>query len=225
MADPNGEYKCYPSECGHIEFPPRDVGACDDEYQLLKYLKVKFSGWNRVSIERIVSSQGICNIYEFLAYKNPEKVNNIVHKQFLERPGDASVITHGAIPGSLCEEAMSIFAGSYGAHCGSVALNFMPFKGLYVTGGVSKQSAKFLMKDPKFQEAYLDKGYMRPMLENVPLLLVHCNDLAERGLQLRAVRLLKQHMAGRGPRLKAVNTEVDDPPEALVPPRECVQVY
>jgi len=169
-------------------------------------------------IERIVSSKGICNIYEFLAYKFPDQVNHSVHKQFQERPEDAAIIANAAIPGSLCEQAMTMFSSSYGAHCGSVALMFMPFGGLYITGNVSSHSSTFLQNDSNFMEAYFEKGRLSPMLEKVPLLLVHQNDLHERGIHMRALRLLKQHLVGRKSRLKPIETKMTD----SVPPRECM---
>ena len=77
---PSGAYECYPSEGGHAEWAPRGSGNDQIQLELLKFLKIRFSGWNRVSIERVVSSTGICNIYEFLAYRNPHAVNRAAHK-------------------------------------------------------------------------------------------------------------------------------------------------
>lgn len=58
---------------GHAEFGPRGAGSEELQLDLLRYLKVKFSGWNRISMERVVSGTGICNIYDFLAYRDPAK--------------------------------------------------------------------------------------------------------------------------------------------------------
>jgi len=55
---PSGEYDCYPSEGGHAEWAPRGQGSDETQLNLLKYLKIKYSGWNRISVERVVSGPG-----------------------------------------------------------------------------------------------------------------------------------------------------------------------
>jgi len=182
------------------------------------YLKVKFSGWNRISVERVVSGKGICNIYEFLAYKSPKRVDKKVHKQFLESQGNAGVIAANASKGSLCAEALDIFASCYGAQCGTVAIHFMPFRGLFITGGVSNK-LEHLIKDPdgRFMGAYYDKGRVAPLLDQVPLLLVRSEDMGQRGAHLRSVRLLQEHLDGVASRIA---DDVSVGTVSLVAPRE-----
>jgi glucokinase len=55
----SGKFRPFPSEGGHADFAPRN----DFEIELLRFLLVKFG---RISVERIVSGQGLRNIYEFL---------------------------------------------------------------------------------------------------------------------------------------------------------------
>ncbi|HHP7244663.1 MAG TPA: glucokinase, partial [Elainellaceae cyanobacterium] len=54
-------YNVFPSEGGHADFAPRS----QLEFQLLNYLLDKFK-ITRISIERVVSGQGIVAIYQFL---------------------------------------------------------------------------------------------------------------------------------------------------------------
>jgi glucokinase len=54
-----GGYQVYPSEGGHVDFPPRTPL----EWELLQYLQQRYG---RVSTERVVSGQGIVAIYQFL---------------------------------------------------------------------------------------------------------------------------------------------------------------
>ena len=56
-----GVYNVYPSEGGHADFAPRS----ELEFLLLKYLLDKH-GITRISVERVVSGQGIVAIYQFL---------------------------------------------------------------------------------------------------------------------------------------------------------------
>jgi len=203
VADSTGDYRCFPSEGQHGEFGPRGAGSDELQIELLKYLKIKFSGWNRISVERVVSGTGICNIYEFMAYKNPKEVEAKVHKQHLLNPKDAGVIAGNAWPGSLCEKTLKIFASCYGAQCGTMALFVQPFGGLYLTGGVTKRMAEWLLEEGSFLAAYFDKGRLSPLLEKVPLMVVKSDDMGQRGAHLRAVRLLKEEIMHQAERLFA----------------------
>lgn len=213
---PTGHYEAFPSEAGHIEFAPRGLGSDELQIELLRHLKIRLAGWNRISIERVVSGRGICNVYEFLAYQYPERVNKLVHQQFMSRPTDASVIATNAWPGSLCEEALKIFASSYGAFCGNVAITLMPFCGLYLTGGVTLKLQDWLQRDGSFMEAFTDKGRVSPLLQSIPVFLVKGEDMGQRGAHLRAVRLLKEYHAGLSPRDIGPTELLTD----LVPPRD-----
>jgi len=200
VADLVGNYTCYPSEGGHAEFAPRGEGSDELQLELLKFLKVRFSGWNRISVERVVSGKGICNIYEFLAYKNPNRVNKVMHREFLASGSDAGIVAKYAVEGSLSKEALDIFASCYGAACGTMAINFIPVRGLFITGGVSKKMSH-IFNDPHgaFMAAYHDKGRVSTLLEQVPVFLVKNDDMGQRGAHLRAVRLLQEHLAGEAP--------------------------
>eukprot|EP00927_Polykrikos_kofoidii_P012355 TRINITY_DN15326_c0_g1_i4.p1 TRINITY_DN15326_c0_g1~~TRINITY_DN15326_c0_g1_i4.p1 ORF type:complete len:448 (-),score=89.79 TRINITY_DN15326_c0_g1_i4:113-1456(-) len=218
---PLSEYSCFPSEGGHAEFAPRGAGNDETQIDLLRYLKVKFSAWNRISFERVVSGKGICNIYEFLAYKNPSRVDKTVHSQFLASKEDASIVAKNATKGSLCEEALKLFADSYGAVCGTFALQIIPFGGLYLTGGVTQRLADFLQEDPSFLEAYFDKGRVSPILRDIPLLLVKGDEMGQRGAHLRGVRLLHRLRAGtiEGKRILSKPPASHDLSNNLAPPR------
>jgi len=219
-AGPDGEYNAFPSEGGHAEFAPRGAGNNELQMELLKYLKIKFSGWNRISFERVVSGKGICNIYEFLAYRNPQRVDNEVHREFLAAGQNAGVVAKNATPGTLCYEALEIFAECYGSICGTYALQVMPFGGMYISGGVTQKLMTILTERDLFMQAYLDKGRVSPMLQDVPLFIVKGDSMGQRGAHLRAVRLL-HHFREEGYVLRH-NTMAGD--LHLAPPRDSVLV-
>lgn len=212
----DGHYDAYPSEAGHMEFAPRGEGSNELQLDLLKHLKIKVSGYTRVSTERVVSGKGICNVYEFLAYKYPDRTNEHVHEQFSRRPTDTSIIATNSWPGSLCEEALKIFASCYGAFTGTIAITLMPFKGVYLTGGVTKKLQDWLVRDGSFMKAYRDKGRVSTMLSGIPLYLVRGEDMGQRGAHLRSVRLLKEYNASGG---KFVDDDQPAPMD-LVAPRD-----
>ncbi|CAL1138481.1 unnamed protein product [Cladocopium goreaui] len=197
-----GEYRCFPSEGQHGEFGPRGAGSDELKLELLKYLKIKFSNaGNRISTERVVSGTGICNIYEFLAYKHPHEVDEEVHQLHNERPKDAGLIAMNATPGSLCEKTLKIFSDAYGAQCATFALYVQPFGGVYITGGVTKKMREWLLKEGSFMKAYYDKGRLTPVLHRVPLMIVNSDDMGQRGAHLRAVMLLKAEVELQAKRL------------------------
>merc|ERR1719203_328059 len=178
------------------------MGSDKLQIDLLNFLKIKFSGYNRISTERVVSGTGICNIYDFLSYNSPEKVDPEMHGEYSKSPGQTAIITKYAKEGSLCKQALDIFMSCYGAQCGAFAITVMPFRGLFITGGVSKRLAQQL-KEPKgeFLRAYGDKGRVTPILEQVPILLVKSDDMGQRGAHLRSVRLLLEVRSGVEARL------------------------
>eukprot|EP00931_Biecheleriopsis_adriatica_P112393 TRINITY_DN86_c0_g1_i1.p1 TRINITY_DN86_c0_g1~~TRINITY_DN86_c0_g1_i1.p1 ORF type:complete len:438 (-),score=87.02 TRINITY_DN86_c0_g1_i1:129-1442(-) len=195
-----GDYEVWPSEGGHAEYAPRQEGSNQLEFELLAYLQIKYSAKARVSVERVAAGRGIANIYEFLAWKYPEKVNKAVHRNFVgpvegPRTFDPAAITKAASQG-ICElsrHTVDLWAGAYGAEAGVVALTYMPFGGLYLTGGVTSKMKEWLSGrqtgSSQFMEAFLDKGRVTPMLMRVPVFIVMGEDLGERGAMLKATRL------------------------------------
>ena len=81
--DEHGQYSCFPSEGGHVEWAPRT----DMEIKMLKYLKKKFQNKHRVSVERVVSGTGLANCYEFLSQEYPSKINPEIHDE-ISKAGD-----------------------------------------------------------------------------------------------------------------------------------------
>jgi len=203
-----GDYEVWPSEGGHAEYAPRQEGSNSLESELLQYLLIKYSEKARVSVERVAAGRGIANIYEFLAWKYPEKVNKAVHRSFIgpiegPRTFDPAAITKAATSGicQLSKQAVDIWAGAYGSEAGVVALTYMPFGGLYLTGGVTSKMKDWLSGKTTghstFLEAFLDKGRVTPMLMRVPVYVVTGEDMGERGAMLKATRIYLEQTKNR----------------------------
>src|SRR5688500_19249796 len=58
-SDLGRQYRALPSEAGHADFAP----ATDDEWQLLLFLRAKYGA--HVSVERVLSGNGIGDLYDF----------------------------------------------------------------------------------------------------------------------------------------------------------------
>lgn len=177
---PSGNvYQVFGSEGGHTDFAPRS----ELEFQLLKYLLGKHN-IDRVSVERVVSGQGIVAIYQFLrdnklcGSESPE-ISEIVkswegqagHTEKTVDP--AAAISKAALEKSdrISEKTMEIFVEAYGAEAGNLALKLLPYGGLYIAGGIAAKNLP-LMKDGNFMDAFSRKGRMRNLLERVPVHLV-----------------------------------------------------
>lgn len=170
-------YPVFSTEGGHTDFAPRT----ELEFQLTKYLREK-NGLSRISVERIVSGQGIVAIYQFLrdrqiAKETPE-IAQIVRtwEQQIGREktvDPAAAIANAALTKSdrLCEATLNLFIEAYGAEAGNLALKLLPYGGLYIAGGVAAKNLP-LLKEGLFLQAFLNKGRVSPLLERIPVKVI-----------------------------------------------------
>ena len=156
----------YPSEGGHTDFAPRN----EDEFDLLRFLKQKYNG--RISTERVVSGQGLTNVYEFLReVRGVEEPAWLAERMAAEDPN--AVITELALKAKseICEKTMDIFVSAYGAEAGNLALKILSVGGLYVGGGIAPRILEKL-KDGTFIKAFTDKGRLSQLLVNMPVRVI-----------------------------------------------------
>lgn len=188
-------YSVYPSEGGHADFAPRS----ETEFQLLRYLLDKHD-ISRISVERVVSGQGIVAIYQFLRdrhFANESPEVGLAIRTWEEQAGrsektidPAAVIAMAAINqrDRISEQAMSIFIEAYGSEAGNLALKLLPYGGLYVAGGIAAKIMP-LMQDGRFLRSFLQKGRMSALLERVPIHIVLNAQVGLIGAALCATRL------------------------------------
>jgi glucokinase len=155
-----------PSEGGHCDFAPRN----DREIALLNYLMRTLNG--RVSFERVVSGLGIKNVYTFL--RNDQKMDEpawLRDRMAVEDPN--AVIGQCAEDGSseICFETLQIFASSFGAEAGNVALKVLAMGGIYLGGGIAPKILK-TMQNGAFMKGFLDKGRLSLLLEALPVKII-----------------------------------------------------
>ena len=160
------DYVPYPSEGGHSDFAPRN----EDEIDLLRFLKQKYSG--RISFERVVSGQGLTNVYEFLReVRGLEEPAWLAERIAKEDPN--AVITELALAAKseICEKAVDMFVSAYGSEAGNLALKILSLGGLYVGGGIAPRILEKL-KDGTFMKAFTDKGRLSQLLVNTPVRVI-----------------------------------------------------
>lgn len=164
-----GVYHVIPTEGGHVDFAPID----DIQMRLLKYMQKKL---HRVSVERVLSGQGIVNIYNFIR-EHPlfnEVENSTLKRLLFATPEEApALITEYAIKVAdpMAMRTLDLFIRIYGAAAGNLALTTLPLSGLYIVGGIApKLLSEFI--DGRFLKVFNDKGRMSGLLKTVPVYIV-----------------------------------------------------
>lgn len=168
----------YDTEGGHIDFAPVD----ETQIQLLRFLQQRHG---HVSYERILSGSGLVALYEFFAdlpATGPATGSSA--------GTTAQWVNENAESDSAANRAVTLFVQIYGAYIGNIALLFKPFGGIFITGGIA---AKMLqkMQSREFLEAYLNKGRMRTLSEQIPVYLVTNERIGVLGAMSEAIKRLQ----------------------------------
>jgi glucokinase len=160
------QHHAFAGEGGHADFAPSN----ELEIALHAHLMKKFG---HVSCERVISGPGIKNIYDFLRDSKTELEPGWL-KDELDGAADPVVLIaqYGLdAKAPICERALDVFVGAYGAEAGNLALRIMALNGVFVSGGIA---GKLLpeMRSSLFVKAFLAKGRMKPLLETVPVKVI-----------------------------------------------------
>lgn len=172
----DGDYLIFGTEGGHTDFAPRS----EVEFQLLNYIREQ-KKLDRVSVERVVSGQGIVSIYQGLRDlkiipETNQQVKEIVQQweqQANPEIDPAAAISQAAQAksDSLCQKTMEIFLEAYAAEAGNLALKLLPYGGLYIAGGIAAKNLS-LIKESSFLKVFKTKGRVSPILDSVPINII-----------------------------------------------------
>ena len=165
-----GQHQVYACEGGHTDFAPQ--GAL--QVELLQFLERRYG---HVSYERILSGPGLINVYEFLRGRGCADEPAGFAAQ-LGHADAAAAISSAALNGTnpLAGQALDLWISVYGAEAGNLALKAMATGGIFLGGGISPKVLSKL-KGPLFMNAFLQKGRLRSLLENIPVQVI-TNDKA-----------------------------------------------
>ena len=182
MVSASGEREVLPTEGGHCSFAPRTELHCG----VLRFLMQRYE---HVSWERVLSGDGLVNLAEALAHIAGEKPDEALARAIAhDRPNAPALVTAGAQAGDpLCRKAVELFCELYGAEAGNLALKTLATGGVYVAGGIAPKIVGF-MTDGRFRSAFVDKGRMRDLLEQMPVQLVLDTEAGVLGAALLAAR-------------------------------------
>jgi glucokinase len=165
-----GGYRPISSEGGHADFAPNDKA----EVELWRFLHQRFG---HVSIERVLSGQGLVNIFEWL-HSSDDRAPSPAVQQTMDKEDPAAVITRYAINGddALCHEALQRFCRIFGAVAGNLALTGLATGGVYLGGGIPPKILSELKKDA-FMEGFTAKGRFSDFMKAIPVQVI-CEDRA-----------------------------------------------
>ena len=171
----NGVHRPMATEGGHMDFAPVD----GEQIALLSFLQQR---WSHVSVERLLSGQGLCNIHDFLLERSKKTLNPAFAMALAEGDPAAAISAHADhddVP--TARDAMRLFVSIYGAVTGNLALVTLPRGGVYITGGIAAKNIDQLRRDDRFINAFLDKGRMRGLLESFPVVISVDQELGLKG--------------------------------------------
>jgi glucokinase len=158
------EYRVQATEGGHGGFAAQG----DLQHELARWLEAHTMP---VSVERVVSGQGLVGIYEFLAGRGTPTSGAIAQEQGAGDP--AAVIAGHALAGDdeACRQALELFVEAYGAEAGSLALRVLATGGVYVAGGIAAK-IRSRLQDGVFMRAFRNKGRMTELMQRIPVHVV-----------------------------------------------------
>lgn len=174
------------SEGGHVEFGPRN----SLEIELLRYL---FETFGHVSYERILSGQGIVNIYNFLKHSGRfgAEPKWLSEKMSHGNPAAAIASTACQKKNRICSVAMDMFASIYGAAAGNLALQAMAVNGIYIGGGIAPKII-WKLNDGSFMTSFTNKGRFSQLMTRIPVKVILNDRAALMGAALYALHSLER---------------------------------
>jgi glucokinase len=133
------EYCAIPSEGGHADFAPQD----DQEFALFRHLEKRFG---HVSYERILSGDGIGNIYAFLRAEGPREPTWLTER--LAHGDRNATISEVAIGDrdATCVRTLELFCAVLGAEAGNLALRGVATGGVIIGGGIAPKILPLLRR-------------------------------------------------------------------------------
>jgi glucokinase len=149
------------TEGGHMGFAPSDP-------EELAALELMWRNTGRVSIERILSGDGLERLYgtlEQLAGRSSPKLT-------------AGEISAAALRNETGPRAaLTMFCSVFGAVAGDLALAHGARGGVYIAGGIGAKIEEFLLQSP-FRRRFEDKGRLTPYVAAIPTRLMLNPDIA-----------------------------------------------
>ena len=195
----NEYYTIGSSEGGHQDYTAKN----EDNFALREYFKQSL-GNTDLSIERVLSGQGLILIYKYLkshgstAKRDKELEAKIDKFDGSPTSPEANEINIELVNKGLygdCElsrKVLEYFIGVFGDVAGDVSLFSCPTGGLYLLGGLSVVLEPLITSTNIFMEHYLSKDNFAFLLKTFPVYLVKNGNLGMLGAAECARRMLRE---------------------------------
>lgn len=151
-----GKFIALAGEGGHASFAPNSELEC-------KVLAVLAQRFGHVSAERLISGQGIENIYSALS-----EVLEIPAEKLTAAEISAKAIAKECL---LCQQTLDMFAEAMGSFGGNLAVNMLAEGGVYIAGGIVPRFIDYI-KTSQFRQRFESKGRLASFNKNVPVYVV-----------------------------------------------------
>lgn len=144
------------AEGGHVDF----AATTPLEIQILQKLTERFG---RVSVERILSGQGLVNLYQCHCELQGQAPIHCLPKE----------ITGAALSGQdpMAAATLGHFCEILGRVAGNATLTLGALGGVYIVGGIIPRFVEFF-RQSGFRAAFEDKGRMKVLMEQIPVQVV-----------------------------------------------------
>lgn len=139
------------TEAGHAAFAPYD----GTEVEIWRRLKAKYG---RVSVERVLSGQGLYDLYCAMA-----DIDCVA----AELPDEKAITTAGQSGDPLASAALDRFCAILGSVAGDLALTYGARGGVYVSGGIAPRLLDRLASG-SFRGRFEDKGRLTDYVRDIP---------------------------------------------------------
>jgi glucokinase len=149
------------TEGGHMGFAPSTA-------EELAALQLMWKQGGRVSIERILSGEGLEHLYRTL-----EQLAGRATPVLTAAEISTAALRNEAGPSA----ALTMFCSIYGAVAGDLALAHGARGGVYIAGGIAEKIESFLMRSP-FRQRFEDKGRLSAYVAAIPTQLIVNPDIA-----------------------------------------------
>ncbi len=140
--------KAFPSEGGHQDF----AASSEEEINFLHFMKKSL---DHVSYERVLSGEGVKNVYQFFSGKRDLTSQEIFLKD---------------------KKTVDFFTQVLGKQAGNFALTTLCYGGVYLTGGVLQKNSTIL-SNKNFLEGFRSKGRVSSILNKIPVYLIKDRDI------------------------------------------------
>ncbi len=153
-----------PSEGGHIDFAP--LGS--EQQAIYNKLSAKYG---HVSYERLLSGQGLSNIFSFLLEELESGDSDTMACRPRQKMHPAQITALAKSGNRTALRAFHIFTEILGAACGNYALVYNATGGIYIGGGMIPKILPLMDKEA-FENAFINKGRFKDFLDNIPVYVI-----------------------------------------------------